>query len=101
MEVIECDRCKKRIGEKRDDLKLSKAKIAGKEMVLCVDCSEKLNSFIQGEDDLRTLFQGVHPATIREALMKAFPTSMSEIPEPAISVGVDLIIAALPNGGRF
>lgn len=55
MEVIECDRCKKRIGEKKDkDLKFSKARIIGLERIFCVDCSEKLDRFMSGEDDLRT-----------------------------------------------
>ena len=104
MEVIECDRCKKRIGEKAglgDDATtpVKVGKVAAR--TICAECAGKLESFMRGADDLRTERCQVHPGTIRGALFEAFPTSMKDIPELSLSSGIDKIIAALPNGGEF
>lgn len=56
MEVIECDRCKKRIGEKGriSPAGLSKIKVKKAELTICADCALKLDAFLAGFDDLRT-----------------------------------------------
>ena len=56
MEVIECDRCKKRIGEKAKLIPADRnlVKVKRQEKLLCSDCEAKLERFMAGEDDLRT-----------------------------------------------
>ena len=99
MEVIECDRCKKRIGEKAGDLKIGKAKVDGKDKVLCVDCTEKLGRFMQGDGDLRDgPRQGVSSSTI-EAALQPFVGELLRADE--LGKVAEAVIAALPNGGAF
>ncbi len=57
MEVIECDRCKKRIGEKRE-AKTTPVKVGKDEAkAICTECAEKMERFMAGEEDLRTLHE--------------------------------------------
>ena len=99
MEALECDRCKKRIGEKKDKaLAFTKARIIGEERILCVACSEKLDSFMSGRDDLRTVKQMVHPSSIVQILEKHRPASVGQLTDEELA---DKIIEALPNGGTF
>jgi hypothetical protein len=55
MVVIECDRCKKRIGESgsAEARETRKVRMMREEKILCTDCAEKLDRFISGADDLR------------------------------------------------